>query len=590
MTSTTFCAPTSLGSKCSTEQLTLLLLKPQKLLRSYFFLVVERAGDEDLQLPLGQLRLACRLDQDIFSSVVVPDETQTTQATQLSAPRTGTLPPVSALSDSAMVMNAGYRLHNSSASGGLDVPADFYTKYSWAVSSDKDLVHGAMGTNASAGKSVGVFLIQPSHEYLNGGPAHAEIATHQDSKSTCFLFHGAGTHYNYHPPVAPLGWRKLIGPAFVRMDGAADAAQLRRGAVDSATELQRRWPYAWMQHELWAPPEQRGKVLGSLEPTAPLDHGPSIQGGLAILGDPVSDSAKLATPECVQALSVRCKGFDGLSPRKCASNCGKELAKATEQSICTPQTLGAFCSGTLERPLDLQGLGYTFWGNLSAERKGFEIRGVRAGDYSLWVRLPGCLPVQQLLVPKLSVEAGGETQLGQLAVPNKRRGARRVWQIGLADASVAEFRHGRDAMDHVRTATVACHPSFNTAALTSNRCSSQQRQPRPARRAGPALGFPRVRRTTALSEPRADAHRRLLHVLREPQLPRQGEPHPVRAGHGARLHAGRRVGLLRRQRLERRPLPCRPRRIRSDLRQHGLHGSGRRAARRGGAGAERGAE
>ena len=127
MTSTTFCAPTSLGSKCSTEQLTLLLLKPQKLLRSYFFLAVERAGDEDLQLPLGQLRLACRLDQDIFSSVVVPDETQTTQATQLSAPRTGTLPPVSALSDSAMVMNAGYRLHNSSASGGLDVPADFYT-------------------------------------------------------------------------------------------------------------------------------------------------------------------------------------------------------------------------------------------------------------------------------------------------------------------------------------------------------------------------------------------------------------------------------------------------------------------------------
>ena len=455
MTSTTFCAPTSLGSKCSTEQLTLLLLKPQKLLRSYFFLVVERAGDEDLQLPLGQLRLACRLDQDIFSSVVVPDETQTTQATQLSAPRTGTLPPVSALSDSAMVMNAGYRLHNSSASGGLDVPADFYTKYSWAVSSDKDLVHGAMGTNASAGKSVGVFLIQPSHEYLNGGPAHAEIATHQDSKSTCFLFHGAGSHYNYHPPVAPLGWRKLIGPAFVRMDGAADVAQLRRGAVDSATELQRRWPYAWMQHELWAPPEQRGKVLGSLEPTAPLDHGPSIQGGLAILGDPVSDSAKLATPECVQALSVRCKGFDGLSARKGASHCGKELAKATEQSICTPQTLGAFCSGTLERPLDLQGLGYTFWGNLSAERKGFEIRGVRAGDYSLWVRLPGCLPVQQLLVPKLSVEAGGETQLGQLAVPNKRRGARRVWQIGLADASVAEFQHGRDAMDHVSTPTVA---------------------------------------------------------------------------------------------------------------------------------------
>lgn len=118
-------------------------------------------------------------------------------------------------------MNAGYRVHNSNANGGVDVPNDFYTKYSWAVSSDGDLVHGAIGTNASVGASrlVGVFLIQPSHEYLNGGPSHAEIATHQDPKSTCFLFHGAGSHYSYHPPVAPLGWRKLIGPAFVRIDG-----------------------------------------------------------------------------------------------------------------------------------------------------------------------------------------------------------------------------------------------------------------------------------------------------------------------------------------------------------------------------------
>lgn len=59
----------------------------------------------------------------------------------------------------------------------MDVPEDFYTKYSWAVSSDADLVHGATGTNNALGvaspeekgRSVGVFLIQPSHEYLNGG-------------------------------------------------------------------------------------------------------------------------------------------------------------------------------------------------------------------------------------------------------------------------------------------------------------------------------------------------------------------------------------------------------------------------------------
>lgn len=77
----------------------------------YFFLAVKRAGDDDLQLPLGQLRLACRLDQDIFQTVLVPDETRTAQATQLSAPRVADFPLASSLTHE--VMNAGYRLRNS---------------------------------------------------------------------------------------------------------------------------------------------------------------------------------------------------------------------------------------------------------------------------------------------------------------------------------------------------------------------------------------------------------------------------------------------------------------------------------------------
>lgn len=88
-------------------------------------------------------------------------------------------------------------------------------------------------------------------------------------------------------------------------------------AKDSATELQHLWPYSWMRHKLWEPPEQRGSVRGSLAPDTPLDLGNTTQGGYAILGDPVRDTAKVATPECVQALYVRCKGYSELSARKC---------------------------------------------------------------------------------------------------------------------------------------------------------------------------------------------------------------------------------------------------------------------------------
>ena len=124
------------------------------------------------------------------------------------------------------------------------------------------------------------------------------------------------------------------------------------------------------------------------------------------MGDAVSDPAKVAPPECVQAL-IRCKDFSVLPANKCEAHCLKEMTKAAEQAICTAQVIGAFCAGTLERPLDLQGLGYIFWANVSfaggndTDGVGqFTITGVREGNYSLWARLPGCVPEQQLILPK----------------------------------------------------------------------------------------------------------------------------------------------------------------------------------------------
>merc|ERR1711938_19698 len=110
------------------------------------------------------------------------------------------------------------------------------------------------------------------------------------------LFHGSGSHYNYHPPTAPLGWRKLIGPAFLRVDAGASASSLWWAAAASATTMQRQWPCTWMQHELWQPAAQRGSVRGSFAVTAPLDRGPTTGGGYAILGDPVADPARVASP------------------------------------------------------------------------------------------------------------------------------------------------------------------------------------------------------------------------------------------------------------------------------------------------------
>ena len=62
----------------------------------YFYFAVNRTGNHTLDLPLGQLRLACRLDPGLFTTVAVPDESRVGQAAQMLIPGSASVAPAPA--------------------------------------------------------------------------------------------------------------------------------------------------------------------------------------------------------------------------------------------------------------------------------------------------------------------------------------------------------------------------------------------------------------------------------------------------------------------------------------------------------------
>jgi rhamnogalacturonan endolyase len=84
--------------------------------------------------------------------------------------------------------------------------------------------------------------------------------------------------------------------------------------------------------------------------------------------------------------------------------------------------------------------GYQFWTKVGGDGT-FSIDKVRAGAYTLWVS--GGDHFESFRRAGVTVRAGADTALGVLDRAPAAHG-RRVWQVGVADRSVAEFRDGAE--------------------------------------------------------------------------------------------------------------------------------------------------
>lgn len=259
-------------------------------------------------------------------------------------------------------------------------------KYSYSAILADLPAYGWCGTR----ENHGVWMINPSAEYISGGCTKMELTGHLDVGSGArptLLNMWHGSHYGGTVLRLDDGesWSKAIGPFTIFCNAGSPPDQLWNAAVRAAVNERAAWPFDWFDHPSHAKSTARGAVAGTLRIVAAaaddLPLGPARVG--------------LTSPDHA----------DGNGGTICWQRDGRN-----------PQ----------------------FWGKASKDGR-FRIGRVPAGTYVLRAFVDG-IP-GEFARADVTVKAGGTTTLGDLVWTPERTG-KTLWQIGVADRSAAEFRHG----------------------------------------------------------------------------------------------------------------------------------------------------
>lgn len=241
---------------------------------------------------------------------------------------------------------------------------------------------------SSTTKKVGLFFINPSMEYMGGGPTKVEFLGHRDTNkeaAPCVLNYWRSSHYGGAEANIAAGeeWEKIIGPVFIYANAGSTPEAIYADAKARAKVEAGRWPYEWVAGVDYPKAGERATVRGQLEVE-----------GMPAFGN----------------LSV------GLTAGEYASPRGASAPPATT---------------SWQRDAKF----YQFWAKGSADGS-FEIAKVRPGKYTLYAFADGILG--EYVQAGVVVEKGKPLSLGKLRWTPVRRG-RQLWEIGIPNRSAAEF-------------------------------------------------------------------------------------------------------------------------------------------------------
>jgi rhamnogalacturonan endolyase len=251
----------------------------------------------------------------------------------------------------------------------------------------------AMGWSSTKQK-IGFWCVNPTIEYLSGGPTKVELNAHRDAvfstnpnagASPTILNYWRGSHYGGSRCDIAAGeaWTKIIGPFLLYCNAGPSPNAMWKDALQAANREAKAWPYGWVSGVDYPTKNQRGTVYGRIT-----------------LNDSSSPSDKMSH------LLV------GLTQDKSPS--GESIDWQTDAKQ------------------------YQFW--VRADNGGrFTIPNVRPGTYSLHAIADGVLG--EFTKTEVIVSAGRKVNEGELRWTPIRHG-RQLWEIGVPDRTAAEFLHG----------------------------------------------------------------------------------------------------------------------------------------------------
>jgi rhamnogalacturonan endolyase len=256
----------------------------------------------------------------------------------------------------------------------------------------------------SSTKHMGWFLINPSAEYLSGGPNKAEFVAHKEpSPGPAVLNYWKSSHYGGSNVTMLKGerWTRVIGPfMFYVNEGATHQAMV----ADAKAQLKKeeaKWPYNWVEAEGYAKPAERGTVTGQF-----------------VLDDKLGP-------------------FNGRFPGKIMVGLTKtpyDLPEPPPELAAAMRSDGRFGSTHIEWQAD--GKFLQFWSRNDNPDGRFTITKVAPGEYNLFAFADGV--IGEYSKAKVTVPVGGKVDLGKLTWTPVRMG-KQVWEIGKADRDAKEF-------------------------------------------------------------------------------------------------------------------------------------------------------
>jgi len=272
---------------------------------------------------------------------------------------------------------------------------------------------------------VGIWLINPSNEYIGGGPTRIDLVCHMGA--TLLDYWTSGHYAGGAECNIPAGqvWNKVVGPIFVYCNSlgtaatpsqadldtltategnptippawTANANALFNDALDEAKTIKAQWPFPWVQGVDYPQKSGRSTVTGQL-----------------VLDDPQAASTKL--PHLYVGLTH--PDFIGLG--------GAFARRSGNGNLVTWNHDADF---------------YQFWteGN---EDGTFTLENVRPGAYTLHAFADGVLG--EFAKANITVTAGQPLDLGKIDWKPVRYG-KQVWEIGYPDRTGGKFFKGDGA-------------------------------------------------------------------------------------------------------------------------------------------------
>jgi rhamnogalacturonan endolyase len=235
---------------------------------------------------------------------------------------------------------------------------------------------------SSTKKHVGIFLINPSMEYMSGGPTKVELTCHLGDDGPIVLDYWRSTHYGGSTLDLDAGeeWAKVVGPIFVYLNEGSTPDAIFANARQEADRQQALWPFEWVREASYAPSAQRATISGKVE-----------------IKD---DFASTMQPSRLRV---------GLIPPGEADGSWQRDAKH-----------------------------YQFWTYAGADGS-FSLKGVRPGKYALHALADGVFG--EYSGASIVVEAGKPVGLGAVIWKPLRYG-RQLWEIGIPNRNGTEFFGG----------------------------------------------------------------------------------------------------------------------------------------------------